>query len=351
MVERHVAALWEAVADSGKKETVRCRLCAHLCVVHEGRKGVCLVRENVGGKLYTRVYGRIVSANVDPVEKKPLFHFFPGSSAFSIATTGCNYRCHWCQNWQISQAEREEHTIAGSQLATPEELVAAAVRAGCRSIAYTYTEPTIFFEYAYDTAELAHHAGIANVFVTNGYMTGEALETIKPFLNGANVDLKAFKDETYRKLVGARLQPVLDSLVRMKEAGIWVEVTTLVITDLNDSDQELEQIATFVHDELGPETPWHVSRYHPTYKYNAPPTPVDRLARAWHIGQEIGLHYVFVGNVPSSLLPRGVDGESTYCHNCHALLIKRWGYSIHQNRVRNGGCPDCGTTVAGVGLG
>jgi pyruvate formate lyase activating enzyme len=293
----------------------------------------------------------VISANVDPVEKKPLFHFFPGTSSFSIATVGCNYRCHWCQNWEISQAAREEHIIRGSQPATPRELVFTAERNSCRSIAYTYTEPTIFFEYAYDTAQLARDAGIANVFVTNGYMTAEALETIRPYLDGANVDLKAFRDETYRKLIGARLQPVLDSLVRMKEAGVWIEVTTLVITNLNDSDQELRQIATFIHDELGPDTPWHVSRYHPTYKYDAPPTPLERLARAWTIGQEVGLYYVYVGNVPGSLLPRGVEGETTYCNNCRAPLIQRWGYSIRKNRVRDGACPDCGTPAAGVGLG
>jgi pyruvate formate lyase activating enzyme len=340
--------LWEAVDDP--PGAVRCKLCAHRCLVRPGRQGVCLVRENVDGALYSLVYGRVVSANVDPVEKKPLFHFYPGSGAFSIATVGCNLHCRWCQNWSISQAPRQGVSIGGRAM-KPSELVAAASRSGCRSIAYTYTEPTIFFEYAYDTSRLAHEAGIANVFVTNGYMTAEALDLISPTLDAANVDLKAFNDETYRKLVNARLQPVLDSLVRMREAGVWVEVTTLVITGLNDADDELRQIAAFIHDELGPGTPWHVSRYHPTYQYDAPPTPLKRLARAWEIGQEVGLRHVFVGNVPGHMLPRGVEGESTYCHHCHARLIARWGYSIHQNRVRDGACPDCGTPVAGVGLG
>jgi pyruvate formate lyase activating enzyme len=343
--------LWEPVTDDDKADSVRCNLCAHRCLVREGRKGICLVRENMGGELYTLVYGRIISANVDPVEKKPLFHFYPGSGAYSIATVGCNYRCQWCQNWQISQAVREEHVIYGGQAATPGELVAAAQRSGCRSIAYTYTEPTIFFEYAYDTAKLAHEAGIANVFVTNGYMTVEALQVIQPYLDAANVDLKAFQDETYRKLIGARLQPVLDSLVRMKEAGVWVEVTTLLVTDLNDSEGELHRIASFIHDELGPDTPWHVSRYHPTYRYDAPPTPISSLARAWETGKSAGLRHVFVGNVPGRMLPSGVEGESSYCHNCAARLIARRGYSIRQNRVRDGACPDCGTPVAGVGLG
>jgi pyruvate formate lyase activating enzyme len=351
MIEQHPAMLWEAAPDDARSSSVRCYLCAHRCLIREGRKGICLVRENVDGELHTLVYGRVISANVDPVEKKPLFHFFPGTRAFSIATVGCNYRCHWCQNWQISQAPREEHIVYGSQSATPRELVASAKRTDCRSIAYTYTEPTIFFEYAYDTAALAHDAGIANVFVTNGYMTAEALEIIEPYLDAANVDLKAFQDATYRKLAGAQLQPVLDSLVRMKEDGVWVEVTTLVITDLNDSDGELRQIATFIHNELGPDTPWHVSRYHPTYKYDAPPTPLQTLVRAWEIGKEVGLYYVFVGNVPGSMLPHNIEGESSYCHSCRALLIQRWGYSIQRNRVHDGACPDCGTTVAGVGLG
>lgn len=351
MFEGHAAMLWEAVTKDGEEGAVRCNLCAHRCLIREGRKGVCLVRENVNGTLRTLVYGKAISANVDPVEKKPLFHFYPGTNAFSIATAGCNFRCHWCQNWQISQAIREEHLILGRQPSTPSDLVAAARRTGCRSIAYTYTEPTIFFEYAYDTAKLAHEEDIANIFVTNGYMTLEALETIGPYLDAANVDLKAFRDETYRKLIGARLEPVLDALVQMKRAGIWVEVTTLVVTDLNDSDEELHQIASFIRDELGSDTPWHVSRYHPTYKYGAPPTPTATLARAWEIGKEAGLYYVFVGNVPGRMLPRGIEGESTYCHSCNALLIARWGYSIRQNRVRAGACPDCGASVAGVGLG
>ncbi len=350
MTDGHVAMLWEPETADGTESAVRCNLCAHRCLIRNGRKGICLVRENIDGTLYSLVYGRVISANVDPVEKKPLFHFYPGTGAFSIATIGCNYRCHWCQNWQISQAAWEEHIRLGSQAATPRELVAAAQRSRCRSIAYTYTEPTIFFEYAYDTAKLACEVGIANVFVTNGYMTAEALDTIQPYLDAANVDLKAFRDETYRKLIGARLQPVLDSLIRMKQAGVWIEVTTLVITDLNDSDDELRQVATFIHDELGPDTPWHVSRYHPTYKYDAPPTPTNRLARAWEIGREVGLHYVFVGNVPGHMLPRGIEGESTYCPNCNALLIARWGYSIRRNRVRGDTCPDCGAPVAGVGL-
>ena len=211
------AKLYEQLDDV----RVRCNLCAHRCVIAEGKRGVCQVRHNRGGTLFTLVYGRAIAQHVDPIEKKPLMHFHPGTSAYSIATPGCNFRCSWCQNADISQMVRERHLIMGEP-ASPAEIVAAAQRSGCRSIAYTYTEPTIFFEYAYDTAVLAYEAGLANVYVTNGYMTEEMLDAFAPYLDAANVDLKAFRDETYRKYAGARLQPVLDSLKVMKRLGVWV---------------------------------------------------------------------------------------------------------------------------------
>jgi len=325
---------------------VRCRLCAHRCVIRDGERGICHVRENRGGTLYTLVYGRTISEHVDPVEKKPLAHFYPGTTAYSIATVGCNFRCEWCQNATISQMPREGNAIIGNR-SSPEQIVAAARRSGCQSIAYTYTEPTIFFEYAYDTARLAHDEGISNIFVTNGFMTsgpGEMLETFDPYLDAANVDLKAFRDETYRRLVGGRLQPVLDSLKKMRELGVWVEVTTLVVPGINDEEAELRDAARFVSQELGPETPWHISRFYPGYRMtHVPPTPVETLQRAREIGAEEGLHYIFVGNVP---------GESnTECHACGELLIRRSGYHILANRVGPGDvCPNCGTPVAGVGL-
>ncbi|MBU1661415.1 MAG: AmmeMemoRadiSam system radical SAM enzyme, partial [Chloroflexi bacterium] len=287
-------------------DRVRCNLCAHRCVIAEGKLGVCKVRQNVEGTLYTLVYGRTISQHVDPIEKKPLYHFYPGSSSYSIATPGCNFRCQWCQNWEISQMPREQDLIAGRD-ATPKQIVADALDSGCRSIAYTYTEPTIFFEYAYDTARLAHAAGIANVYVTNGYMSTEMLETFHPHLDAANVDLKAFRDETYRRYVGAGLQAVLDSLISMKRLGIWVEVTTLVIPGINDDPCELREAAQFVAQELGTETPWHISRFFPHYKMgDIPPTPVETMRRAYEIGWEEGLRYVYLGNV---------GGESnTVCH-------------------------------------
>jgi len=266
------------------RQRVRCNLCAHRCVIAPGRKGICMVRENRDGTLYTLVYGIPLSQAVDPIEKKPLFHFYPGSLSFSIATVGCNFRCSFCQNYDISQMPRERGEILGRP-ATPEEIVRSAKRTGCHSIAYTYTEPTIFFEYSYDIARLAQAEQIASVYVTNGYMTREMLELFQgvtadhgPLLDAANVDLKAFRDETYRQVCGARLQPVLDSLKNMKELGVWVEVTTLVVPDMNDSVQELTDIAQFIAQELGTETPWHVSRFHPDYQMqDRGPTPAVRL--------------------------------------------------------------------------
>jgi pyruvate formate lyase activating enzyme len=326
-----------------KEKRVRCYLCAHRCRIAEGKRGICSVRENRGGTLYTLVYGQTISQHVDPVEKKPLCHFYPGTRAYSIATAGCNFRCEWCQNANISQMPRETGLIVGEG-ASPEEIVAAAKRSGCRSIAYTYTEPTIFFEYAYDTAKLANEEGIANIYVTNGFMTGDMLEAFEPYLDAANVDLKAFRDETYRQYVGARLQPVLDSLKMMKELGIWVEVTTLVIPEVNDDEEELRDVARFVAQELGPETPWHVSRFFPGYQMrHVPPTSVTTLRRALEIGREEGLRHIFVGNIPGE--------ANTECHACGELLVRRSGYRILANHVSPGQvCPNCSTPVAGVGM-
>jgi pyruvate formate lyase activating enzyme len=322
---------------------VRCNLCAHHCVIADGRRGICQVRENRGGTLYTLVYGRTIAQHVDPVEKKPLLHFYPGSTAYSIATPGCNFRCRWCMNWEISQMPGERPLTMGKK-ASPEQIVAAAQRAGCRSIAYTYTEPTIFFEYAYDTARLAHDAGLANIFVTNGYMTKEMLETFQPYLDAANVDLKAFRDETYREYVGARLQPVLDSLKMMKRLGIWLEVTTLIIPGINDDPVELRDAAKFVASELGVDTPWHISRFFPAYKMtDVPATPISTLQQAREIGLEAGLRYVYMGNV--------LGGEDTFCHACGRLLIRRSSWWILENHIQpDGRCPDCSTPVAGVGI-
>ncbi len=252
-----------------KKEDqkVWCYLCNHHCLIKDGKRGICGVRENQGGILYSLVYGKPIAAHVDPIEKKPLFHFLPGSTSFSIATAGCNFRCLFCQNADISQAGKMK-SIPGQETA-PEEIVSAALRAQCRSISYTYTEPTIFFEYAQDISLLAEAQGLKNVFVTNGFMTREMLDSIHPHLHAANVDLKAFRENFYKTQCGAKLTPVLDTLKIMKRMGIWVEVTTLIIPTLNDSKEELSELARFIADDLGPETPWHISRFHPTYQLTA----------------------------------------------------------------------------------
>jgi len=341
----HEALLYDRLDD----DRVRCNLCAHRCVIAPGRRGICHVRENRAGRLYTLVYGRTISQAVDPIEKKPLFHFYPGTGAFSIATPGCNFRCTFCQNADISQMPRDRDLILGTPV-TPEAIVAAAQRTRCRSIAYTYTEPTVFFEYSLEIARLARPAGIANVYVTNGYMTDEMLrlfcgETQPPLMDAANVDLKAFSDEFYRERCGARLQPVLDSLKRMKDLGVWVEVTTLVIPGLNDAETELRQIAQFIAQELGVDTPWHVSRFHPTYRLlDRPVTPTSTLVRAREIGLAAGLRYVYMGNVP------GAEGEHTFCYQCGRRIIGRWGFSITEYHLRDGQCAYCGAVIDGVGL-
>jgi pyruvate formate lyase activating enzyme len=280
---------------------------------------------------------------VDPIEKKPLFHFFPGSTSYSLATAGCNFRCLFCQNADISQARNFE-TIPGKEV-PPETIITAALQSECRSISYTYTEPTIFFEYAYDIALLAESQGLKNVFVSNGYMTREMLESMHPHLQAANVDLKAFNDNFYRTQCGAKLTPVLDSLKKMKQLGIWLEVTTLIIPTLNDSKEELSELARFLAVDLGPETPWHISRFHPTYQLtHLPITPAKTLQQAREIGQQAGLRYVYTGKVP------GDTGEKTTCHHCGQLLIDRFGFSILKNNLKQGKCPRCQTTMSGFGL-
>ena len=322
---------------------VKCYLCRHHCIIEDGKKGICRVRENHGGTLYSLVYRKLISENIDPIEKKPLYHFYPGTTSFSVATVGCNFRCLNCQNYEITQLPKEHDQIVGRDVA-PEKIVEDALSYQCKSIAYTYTEPTIFFEYAYEIAKIATQKSLKNVFVTNGYTTREALTTIKPFLHAANVDLKSFSKETYKKLCGARMENVLDCIRSYKEMGIWIEITTLVIPEINDSESELRQIAEFIK-SVGPEIPWHVSRFYPKYRLiEKPPTPVDTLRMAREIGLEVGLRYVYEGNVP------GEGGENTYCYKCKKVLIKRYGYQITENNIVDLKCPECNTTVDGIGI-
>jgi pyruvate formate lyase activating enzyme len=353
-------AMFYEPANGGR---VLCTLCALYCKIARGRRGACGVRVNINGALYTLVYGKVVAREIDPIEKKPLFHFYPSTQSYSIATVGCNFRCLHCQNYEISQqpkgkrpAVREEADdepeimclslrdlevrIPGEEV-TPEEIVRAARQSNCRSIAYTYTEPTIFFEFAYDTARLAASRDIANVFVTNGYITEEALAAIAPYLDAANIDLKSFNDAAHKRMTGARLQPVLDGIRAYKRRGIWIEVTTLVIPGHNDSDQELRQIAEFIC-SVGPDIPWHVTQFYPAHQLlDRGCTPVSTLRRARDIGYAAGLQYVYEGNVP------GEGGEDTRCHACRALIVHRYDHSVLANRVRNGCCPDCGTAIPG----
>ena len=322
---------------------VRCGLCRFHCLIRDGGRGNCAVRENRRGILYSLVYGKLCSEHVDPIEKKPLFNVLPGSRSYSIATVGCNFHCHHCQNYTISQVPRDT-PIPGYER-SPEEVVMQARATACRSIAYTYTEPTIFFEFAYDTARLAREAGLLNIFVTNGYISKEALVTIAPYLDAANIDLKGFSDGFYRDFVHASLSEVLDSIIEYRRQGIWIELTTLIIPGLNDSDKELQGIASFIVTNLGVDTPWHVTQFYPTYKLtDRPRTPVETLRRAREIGLAAGLRYVYEGNVP------GEGGENTWCPSCSSLLIKRYGYIIESNRVSSGACPDCGASIAGIGM-
>jgi len=325
--------------ESGR---VRCYLCRHGCKIDEGKRGICGVRQNMGGTLYTMVYDKVVSTAVDPIEKKPLFHVAPGSKSFSIATVGCNFRCSFCQNYSISQLPRDSGQIVGETF-SPQEIVNMAVRRGCRSIAYTYTEPTIFYELARETMVEAHGHGLLNVFVTNGYMTREMLDDAIGLLDTANVDLKAFNDRFYTRYCKAKREGVLDSLRYMKQLGIWLEVTTLLIPTLNDNMDEIREMARFIRDELGKETPWHVSRFYPQYQeLELPPTEVEAIRRVRQIGLDEGLEYVYSGNVPYD------SGEKTYCPACSHVLIDRVGYHIAGSAIKDGNCSQCGHRVHGI---
>jgi pyruvate formate lyase activating enzyme len=331
------AILWDATEDN----TVRCRLCNHFCIIKEGKKGRCGVRVNREGKLFSLVYGNIIAEHADPIEKKPFFHFLPGSLSYSIATVGCNFSCFFCQNYNISQVDEKEEILLLGIESSPEEIVRLALSSDCLSISYTYTEPTIFFEFALDTAKKAKEKGLKNNFVTNGYMSKEALEIIAPYLDAANVDLKG--DEVfYKKLCGARMAPVVENIRLMRTLGIWVEVTTLLIPDYNDSEEQIREIARIVKG-IDIAIPWHISRFYPHYKMSSHySTPSKKIERAKEIGFEEGLRYVYTGNMP------GDEGENTYCYSCKKLLIHRYGFSVLENRIRDGRCPFCGAEIDGI---
>jgi pyruvate formate lyase activating enzyme len=310
-------------------------------LIKDGLKGICGVRENRGGTLFSLVYGQVIARHVDPIEKKPLFHFLPGTSSYSIATAGCNFKCLFCQNADISQMPHDRKQILGEEM-TPEIVLEEALRSRSSTISYTYTEPTIFFEFALDIARQASDSGLRNIFVSNGYMTEECLKEIYPNLHGANVDLKGFSDKYYKELCGAKLEPVLKTLELMKKMKVWVEVTTLLVPGLNDSKEELQQLAKFLVN-LDPDIPWHISRFHPTYRLmNVRATPPESIRKARDIGYEAGLKYVYTGNLP------GEEGEKTFCHQCKELLIDRYGFCVRKNGIANRRCPKCSAEIPGV---
>ncbi|WP_022665131.1 AmmeMemoRadiSam system radical SAM enzyme [Desulfospira joergensenii] len=331
-----------AFYDKLEEKAVQCRLCSHFCRIKPGRKGICRVRENREGTLVSLVYGRVIAENVDPIEKKPIFHLKPGSLSYSIAAVGCNLKCRFCQNSQIahSLSDSSHHDSRGltpGRDMEPRDIVDQALAAGCASISYTYTEPTVFFELARDTARQARQEGLLNIFVTNGFMGEEAVDEAASFLDAANVDLKAFRNEFYEKYCGARLEPVQKNLIRMKKAGILVEVTTLLIPGLNDDGEELKALAGFIAEDLGTDTPWHISRFHPCYQMvDRGATPVTSLEKACNIGKKAGLDYVYMGNVPGS------EYEHTCCPQCGSILVERRGYRIRNLLAPDGSCRTCG---------
>lgn len=319
------------------RERVRCKTCPHFCLIAPNKRGVCGVRENRGGRLYALNYGKAAACHIDPIEKKPFFHFLPGTESLSIAAVGCNLSCKNCQNWEISQSPKPDKQILGDDL-PPEKIVETALKKNLPSISYTYTEPTIFLEYTLDTMKLAKKAGLKNTWVTNGYTSKDVFESIHPYLDAANVDLKSFSDEFYIKNCGARLQPVLDTLKRMKVKKIWVEVTTLAIPTLSDSEGMFKNIAEFIKKELGSETPWHISQFSGAISWklqDLPETPVETLKMAYEIGRKAGLKYVYTGNVPN------LPSEDTQCPKCGVLAINRLGYSI-KRYDKAGKCAKCG---------
>ncbi len=318
-------------------DKIVCLLCRHYCKLKDGQVGICGVNKNEGGELVNLVYGKVSALNIDPIEKKPLYHFLPGTTSLSIGTVGCNFKCPFCQNWQISQTK----DTSSSYEVTPEQLVDLALKNGCKSISYTYNEPTIFYPFARDVAMLAKEHGLKNVFVSNGYETPEIIEDMKGKIDAFNIDIKGFNSDYYKKYLKGDLEGVLDTLRLLKKKGFWVETTTLIVPGDNDSDEELKAIAEFIAKELDVNTPWHISAFHPDYKVqDKGPTPLETLQRAYNIGKEAGLNFIYMGNVAMPSI--------TYCPNCGEELIKRVGYQLVENKLVDGKCPKCNTPIPGI---
>lgn len=321
-------------------KAVRCLLCPHQCLLQEGKLGICLTRLNRDGNLYSLAYGNPCSVSVDPIEKKPLFHFFPGTKIYSLATAGCNFRCLNCQNWQISQASPQS---AGHYDLLPEDLIKEALRHGTNSIAFTYTEPTVFYEYMYDTAMAAHEKGLKTVLISNGFINEKPLLDLCPTLDAANIDLKCFDDAIYHRLTGGRLQPVLDTLKTLKEQGVWLEITNLLIPGYSDSTEMIQRMCDWLVEKGFENTPIHFSRFFPTFQLpEVPPTPESILQKAAQIAGKAGMNYVYIGN------HQGLQGENTSCPACNQLLIERTGFVVRKNLMHEGCCGFCGEKIAGV---
>lgn len=334
---RPVEARWYKKLPQRK---IECELCPRRCVIDDLERGYCGVRENQGGVYHSLVYGRACSANIDPIEKKPLFHFLPGAKAFSIATVGCNVMCKFCQNWEISQANVDQ--VESFDL-PPAQVAAVAKQRRCEVIAYTYTEPVIFSEYMYDSAVEGRKAGVRSVMISNGYINPTPMKELCRVLDGVKIDLKAFNNRFYKELVAGELQPVLDTLVLLKKQKMWTEIVYLIIPGWNDDAGELRELCTWIKNDLGADTPLHFTRFHPQYRLtNIPSTPIAVLRTARRIGLESGLHYVYTGNVP------GDEGESTYCPACGATVIQRIGFSVLARAMNGGKCAKCGAPIAGV---
>ena len=321
-------------------KTVECQLCPRMCRLKSGERGDCRVRINLGGRLQTLVYGNPCAVHVDPIEKKPLFHVLPASGTFSIATAGCNLHCKYCQNWQIYPRPPEE---LNSYDLLPEKLINETSRAKCRSISYTYSDPTIFYEYVYDAARLAKQAGLLNILVTAAYINQQPLIDLCQFIDAANVDLKGITDEFYQKMSGGRLKPVRDAIITMKKNNVWLEITNLIVPTWNDNKRDIESLCRWIRDYCGDETPLHFSKFWPMHQLrNLPPTPTSTMDMAWEIARDSGLKYVYVGNIP------GHAGNNTYCPKCKKILIERAGYRILQNNISDGSCKECGEKIPGI---
>jgi len=320
-------------------KTVQCELCPNGCILDLDQVSRCRTRKNKDGVLYSLVYGKPCAVHVDPIEKKPFFHFLPGTTAFSIATAGCVLSCKFCQNWQISQARPED---TDTYDLPPDNVVMNAQFYKCKSIAYTYTEPTVFYEYMYDTAIIAKKKGVRNTMHSCGYIKEKPLRKLSEYMDAADIDLKAFTEDFYARICSGSLKPVLDSLVVLKEEGVWLEITNLVIPTLNDDIKKIKEMSVWIYKNLGPDVPIHFSRFFPHYKLkNLPPTPLKTLTDARNTAMDAGLRYVYIGNIRH-------EGESTFCPKCKKMLIERVGYYVKQNNVSNGKCRFCSTPIAGV---